>query len=163
MPVILHFPAYRLRSRQFGRVCGSNIKYARKLEGEKNLSELVSNMEPVLNEGDYIFASLPDASAIDRKDILCEFREAEGTTVVMEKHTADLLNIPYFFVASWITLKVHSALDAVGFTAVFSSELAKHGISTNVIAGFYHDHIFVNRMDSQKAIRVLKNLSIKSK
>ncbi|GGD40301.1 ACT domain-containing protein [Muriicola marianensis] len=133
------------------------------MEGKKDLAELVRNMEPVLNEGDYIFATLPDVSGIDRMDILCEFKEVEGTTVVMEKHTADLLKIPYSFVASWITLKVHSALDAVGFTAVFSSELAKHGISANVIAGFYHDHIFVNRMDSQKAIRVLKNLSIKSK
>ncbi len=127
------------------------------------MSELVRSMKPILNDGDYIFATVQDASAIDRRDILCEFKEAEGTTVVMEKQRADVLNIPYSFIASWITLSVHSALDAVGFTAVFSSELAKHGISANVIAGFYHDHIFVNRLDAQKAISVLKNLSIKSK
>ena len=70
-------------------------------------------------------------------------REAEGYTVVLNRQVADSLALDYNFVASWITLTVHSALDAVGLTAAFSNALAQNGISCNVVAGYYHDHIFV--------------------
>ncbi len=129
------------------------------MTGETNLTTLIRSMMPELQPGEYVFASVTNLSGISREDTICEFREAEGTTVVLERKRADALGISYDFVASWITLKVHSSLAAVGLTAVFATALAKSNISCNVMAGYYHDHIFVDTGDAQRAVDVLRGLS----
>jgi hypothetical protein len=127
--------------------------------GETDIDVILQNMSPRLNEEEYVFATLTDISQVNRNDTICEFREAAGTTIVIEKSKADELGFTYNYVAAWITLNVHSALEAVGLTAAFSTALAQHNISCNVIAGFYHDHIFVDVKDAMRAIEVLTNLS----
>lgn len=129
------------------------------MAGETDISKLVKGMDPVLNEGEYVFATLKDVGRIAREDTVFEFLEKEGTTVVIDRKKADSLNLEYDFVASWITLMIHSSLKAVGLTALFSAELAKNDISCNVVAAYHHDHLFVDIENSQKAIRVLTNLS----
>ena len=59
-------------------------------------------------------------------------------------------------IMSWITLSVHSSLEAVGLTAAFSKALSDKGISCNVVAAFYHDHIFFSKKDTEKAMQILK-------
>jgi hypothetical protein len=129
------------------------------MTNEKDLNQLIKSMTPTLNEGEYVFVTVDDITTIDRQDTLGEFKEKEGTTIILRQEKADELQLKYGFIASWITLMVHSSLDAVGFTAVFSRALTNHGISCNVIAGFYHDHIFVNQNDADKAMEVLEALS----
>lgn len=129
------------------------------MRGETNLQQLLRTMKPALNEGEFVFYSLPDLSVININDIIFSFKEKEGFTVVLEKSLADKLNIPYSFVAAWITLTVHSSLEAVGLTAAFSKALADEQISCNVVAGFYHDHIFVAKQDAEKAMQALGKLS----
>ncbi len=126
---------------------------------ETDISKLIKGMTPKLHKGEYVFVTVQNINTIDRNITICEIKESEGVTVVLEKKMADELNLDYKFIASWITLMVHSSLEAVGLTAIFSTELAKHNISCNVIAGYYHDHIFVKIKDADKAVSVLKELS----
>lgn len=89
------------------------------MAGETDLSKLIKGMTPKLNDGEYVFASITDISKIDRKNTICEFKEQEGTTIVIEKAKADELHLNYEYIASWITLTIHSSLDAIGLTALF--------------------------------------------
>lgn len=129
------------------------------MTGETNLALLIRGMRPKLNEGEFVFTSILDFNTIGRESTLFEFKEKEGVTIVIERRKADELNLKYEFVSSWITLLVHSALEAVGLTAAFAEALTKHNISCNVVAGYYHDHIFVDVKDAAKAITVLELLS----
>ncbi|MCB0707372.1 MAG: ACT domain-containing protein [Saprospiraceae bacterium] len=127
--------------------------------GETALQKLIANMEPVLNEGEYVFASVSDINAIPREITICEIKEKEGVTVIVSKKDAERLGLPFEFVAAWITLNIHSALEAVGLTAAFASALGENNISCNVVAGYYHDHIFVDTKDKYKAMVVLQALT----
>lgn len=129
--------------------------------GVTDLKELIRNMEPVLNDGEYVFATVSNIESIPRAMTICEMKEKEGITVVVSKENAEKLGLSYEFVASWITLNIHSSLEAVGLTAAFSSELGRHNISCNVIAGYYHDHIFLDTKDKNKALNVLWDMTKK--
>jgi hypothetical protein len=128
------------------------------LKGITNLEILINDMEPVLNEGEYVFATVEDIDSIPRSMTIGEFKEKEGTTVIISKKNAERLGLSFDFVAAWITLNVHSALDAVGLTAAFSSELARHDMSCNVVAGYYHDHLFIDYSNGEKAVEILQKM-----
>jgi len=129
------------------------------MPGTTDLRELLKTMRPVLNEGEYVFCSIPVGKAIDLDLVIGSFKEKEGTTVILDKVKADNLGLPYTYVAVWITLTVHSSLEAVGLTAAFATALASADISCNVVAANYHDHIFVAKHDAKSAMSILKDLS----
>ena len=126
--------------------------------GETNLDVLISTMKPLMNDGDYVFCSLQN-DATDFPNYLFFFRENEGVTIVCTKEYADNEGYTYNSTFSWITLKIHSALEAVGLTAAFSKALGDDNISCNVVAGYYHDHIFVPKQHTHAALTALENLS----
>ena len=83
------------------------------------------------------------------------FQEAEGLTVIAT--AASFAGTDLKHVAGWalITLEVHSSLAAVGMIAAIAHALTDDGISTNVIAAFYHDHVFVPWDRRHDAMQVL--------
>ncbi|TDS18615.1 hypothetical protein DFQ03_0321 [Maribacter caenipelagi] len=129
------------------------------MAGETDLNILLRSLKPSLNKGNYVFISVKDIQHVSRDIILFEFKEKEGITIILEQAKADELNFKYEFVASWITLNVHSALEAVGLTAAVSTKLTKNNISCNVVAAYYHDHIFVPIKDTEKAMEILSEFS----
>jgi len=129
------------------------------MAGETSLSVLLRSMSPELNEGDYVFCSLSDANLLKGREPIGSFREREGLSVILRREDAQALDLPFDYLAAWITLNVHSALEAVGLTAAFAGALGKAGISCNVIAGYYHDHLFVGRDDAGRAMHVLRQLA----
>lgn len=126
-----------------------------------DLDQLLSSMEPVLRDGEFVVAST-DASVARSLDTAATIVETEGTTVVLRRELADAAGLDYSFVARWITLTVHSSLEAVGLTAAFSAALGSAGISCNVLAGFLHDHILVPTADAERAMQVLWDLAATS-
>lgn len=129
------------------------------MQAETDITKLLKTMSPKLNEGEYVFCTVPITQTIDSIKIIGSFKEKEGLTVILDKNVADSLNLNYTYIAAWITLTVHSSLEAVGLTAAFSTALAKAGISCNVIAAYYHDHIFVAKHDAEKAMQLLEQFS----
>lgn len=129
------------------------------MAGEKSLDILLKTMQPYLNEGDYVFCTVNDLATMNQNELIFYFREKEAITIVVRKEFADKNSLEYSTIMAWITLTVHSSLDAVGLTAAFSAALTKENISCNVVAGFYHDHIFVARKDALKAMDTLRCLA----
>ena len=127
--------------------------------GETNLDKLLASMSPKLITGEYVFCSVQsDYLDFNALSPLATFRESEGLTLVISKEMAIANQLPFESVFRGITLTVHSSLDAVGLTAAVSSKLADNNISANVIAAYYHDHIFVQTDKAELAIKVLNEL-----
>ncbi|MCZ2723154.1 ACT domain-containing protein [Marinomonas sp. 15G1-11] len=131
------------------------------MSGEKNLQKLISSMTPVLLDKEFIYGTLsePSLELLTKLTPMGTFHEEEGLTVILEKSIADEFNITYQGVFKCITLNVHSSLDAVGLTAAVATKLTELNISANVVAAYYHDHIFVALKDADSALQGLKALS----
>lgn len=126
--------------------------------GETDLKVLLHTMSPVLNAGSYVF-SIVESDIPSGVHPVVTVREKEGLTLVIEQSEADTADLSYEYVAAWITLEVHSALEAVGLTAAISRALTDAGISCNVVAGYTHDHLFVPEDRAQDAIAALRSMS----
>ncbi|MEW2607033.1 ACT domain-containing protein [Streptomyces sp. NPDC047916] len=132
------------------------------MTGERDLRVLLHGMRPELRTGRYVYATLPAGELPPGVTPVVTVSEREGMTLVVPEAQAVAAGLPYGFVAGWITLRVHSALDAVGLTAAVSLALTDAGISCNVVAGYHHDHLFVPHTRATEALRVLEALAAES-
>ena len=119
-----------------------------------DLKAMISGMDPALSDTPYCFQPLSDARFIP-DTAFALIREAEGAVCILP-HTAAATGAAQF---ARITLNVHSDLEAVGLTAAVSGALATSGIACNVVAGLYHDHLFVPWDQREHALQLLQRIS----
>lgn len=129
------------------------------MAGEVDLGKLLAAMKPVLKDGEFVFATIAGPLLPEGLRPIGTFREDEGLTVIVPAADAGRAGLTASKPMRQITLTVHSSLEAVGLTAAFATELTRHGISANVVAGYCHDHIFVGAEDAERAVTALLALS----
>jgi hypothetical protein len=130
------------------------------MNGTSDLATLLASMNPELATEDVVFCSFPE-NAIEEKLLRSAqgfFHEREGITLIIRTADEERHGMPVHAALRTITLTVHSSLEAVGFTAAVATRLAEHGISANVVAAYYHDHIFVPARDAPRALEILLKL-----
>lgn len=130
------------------------------MPGIVELHELLKSMEPEIQPGEYVFCTV-DGSAADvapMEPFAC-LRESEGLTLILSVEAAEKAQLAYENKFKQITLKVHSSLNAVGLTAAVATKLASRGISANVVAAYYHDHIFIPAEQAEEALLALQELT----
>ena len=131
------------------------------MTGETDLKLLISSMEPSLDTTRYVFCT---SKTMTWQEIIslepkATFVEEEGITLVLKEQHAIERELAFNGIYHCFTLNVHSSLEAVGLTAAFANALTEVKISANVIAGFYHDHIFIKSTDALLAQEVLIELA----
>ncbi|MFF5337151.1 ACT domain-containing protein [Streptomyces sp. NPDC013181] len=130
---------------------------------ESDLRVLLSELRPERQPGRYVYATVPDGVLPGGVRPVVTVRETEGLTLVLPEAEAVAAGLAYTYTAGWITLRVHSALEAVGLTAAVSLALTDAGISCNVVAGYHHDHLFVPYERTDDAVAVLERLAGESR
>lgn len=126
------------------------------MRGEDDLGRLLTGIDPELHEGVYAFATVPRGASLEGAEPLAVFEEPEGRTVILRLQDAARAGLETAFPCAWITLRIHSALSAVGLLARITAALADAGISCNAVSAFHHDHLFVPHDRAAEAVAALE-------
>lgn len=128
------------------------------MSGERDLAKLLAGMQPVRRPGSYAFVALEEPAPPDLV-VEATVREDEGWSGLVATADARRLSLPFEVELAWLTLSVHSDLEAVGLTAAFSAALGAAGIPANVVAGLHHDHVLVPAPLADRALDALRALA----
>lgn len=131
------------------------------MTGEMDLKTILQSLSPVMLDDTYVFCSVVGARYGDYAETapIASYQENEGLTLVLTQERADASELGYEGLFRCISLQVHSSLESVGLTAVVAGKLAAYEISANIIAGYYHDHVFVPQAQASEAFGLLRDLN----
>lgn len=131
------------------------------MAGETDLAAMLATLDVERRPGTFAFVSgdHPGVAA----SAVAMVAEEEAVTWVVPIDVARAVGPEPEFEAAWLTLTVHSALDAVGLTAAFSRALGDAEIACNVLAGYHHDHLLVPAHRADDAIMALRALAASSR
>ncbi len=133
-------------------------RHADEMRAERDLAVLLATLDVERRPGTFVYhqrrgstAPVPGALAMIDEGDTTSYVVDEGTVAGGE------------FRSAWLTLTVHSALEAVGLTAAVAAALAAEGIPANVLAGAAHDHVLVPVDRADDAIAAIRALSAASR
>lgn len=127
------------------------------MAGETDLGTLLAHLTVAVRPDRYTLVTIDEPVALGA-GVAALLAEEEGVTAVVTVAAARDRGWPVDFEAAWLTLEVHSALEAVGLTAAVSTALADEGIAANVLAGVFHDHLLVPADRAGDAVAALDRL-----
>jgi uncharacterized protein len=160
----LWVPAEELEA--FNRHIVGTIRVVREFGGAPkaiaDLAVLLRSLEPVLHAGVFAYCVVPTGTDISGLSPVATVAEAEGLTLVLREEQAREAGLAVLLRAARITLAVHSDLHAVGLTAAVAGALGRAGVSCNVVAGAFHDHLFVPFESADLALTALRALQQES-
>jgi len=139
--------------------------------GERNLQAALASLTTTTDPTLYVFVTVPIShegsipSQVENvlKYARLVFYEHEGVTLVLSKALAQEYTLRYEYPCRMITLNVQTSLELIGFMATISKRLTEGGISCNVVAGFYHDHLFVPEERVRDAVMLLADVAEEAK
>ncbi|MEA3002706.1 MAG: uncharacterized protein QOH81_1494 [Sphingomonadales bacterium] len=130
------------------------------VSGQTDLRTILETMQPSLSDLQFGFGTMPDpAAALRIPGLIATFLEEEGLSVVAPARALAENGIAHSPGWARISLTIHSSLAAIGLTAAIASALAEQGISANVVAAYFHDHLFVPWEQRHEAMAVLSALA----
>jgi hypothetical protein len=124
------------------------------VSGESDLASMLETLSVSRRPGTFVVSSSQNQVGVG-DGVHATIVENEGVSVVADLGAANENGWAYDFECAWLTVDVHSSLDAVGLTAAVAERLASRGIACNVLAGFYHDHLLVAVDRADEAIASL--------
>ena len=122
--------------------------------------DMIANMTPVLQPGQFVFISTWDKALMAKlgNDAISTFREDEGLSMLVPLLSAKDAGLAVALPMRCITLNVYSSLEGVGLTAAVATALGSHDIPCNMVAACHHDHVFVPADKCDQAVEVLQAL-----
>ncbi|EEH07441.1 conserved hypothetical protein [Histoplasma capsulatum G186AR] len=135
------------------------------LQGERDLGTLLASLDPILDPETFIFLTTKEPMhnlPLQSLQPQMLFQESESLTIIVSSRNLDgALDFARqaTFKCRMISLRVHSSLEAVGLIAAIAAKLKERGISSNVVSGFFHDHLFVPLGREDDTMQALRDLA----
>ena len=128
--------------------------------GETDLNVILQELSVVTRPGRFAVVAVEEPPTLG-DGVEAMVAEADRITVVATMERAERSGWQVDFEAAWLTLDVHSSMEAVGLTAAVATALAERNIPCNVLAGWTNDHILVPIGKADDAIATLSHLDHK--
>lgn len=127
------------------------------MSGSTNLQQVLNNLQISCDNIEYGFASISDKTKVPTDEVLGTFQEIEGLTIIARVQYLKRTGLSFEGPFAKLTIDATTSLDLVGLTAFLATKLAERSISANFVAGYFHDHVFIQYGSRNKAIEILNS------